>query len=152
MSFKEILKGRIVFVGIGNTLRGDDAIGPECIRLLEGKVDALCLDVANAPENYTGKIAQANPDTIILIDAVDISLKAGSWEILGKEEIVKSGLSTHDLSPHMFIEYLSTRCHANIYLLAIQPKVLEFGQGISPKVKEALEDITNQIIREAKDA
>ncbi|HEB30892.1 MAG TPA: hydrogenase 3 maturation endopeptidase HyCI, partial [Spirochaetes bacterium] len=33
-TFKEILKGKIVLFGIGNTLRGDDALGPMLVEML----------------------------------------------------------------------------------------------------------------------
>ena len=38
------LKGKVLLIGTGNTLRGDDGIGPALIGLLEGKVKASLLD------------------------------------------------------------------------------------------------------------
>lgn len=138
---REILKGRIVIVGVGNIMRGDDALGPELIRRIDGCVDAVCIDAGTALENYSGKIIKVEPDTILIVDAVSLGKTAGAWELLSKEDIIKSGLTTHDISPKMFIEYLETRTKARIYMLGVQPKELEFSADISKEVLDALETI-----------
>ena len=38
------LKGNVLLIGIGNTLRGDDGAGPALIERLEGRVKALLMD------------------------------------------------------------------------------------------------------------
>ncbi|MFC1632167.1 hydrogenase maturation peptidase HycI [Candidatus Omnitrophota bacterium] len=141
----DILKGKTVIVGIGNTLRGDDGAGPALIAQVAGKVKAVCIDAGTSPENYAGKITQQAPDTILLVDALHLECEAGAYEILTKDEILNSGFSTHDLSPRMFIEYLEQQTQAEIYLLGIQPQTIAFGQEISPEVKQAIEQISTQI-------
>ena len=148
--FREIFKGKVVIVGIGNTLRQDDGFGPALIEKIKGKVKAVCLDAGSAPENYTGKIAQEHPDTILIIDALHLGKKAGEFEILSKEGILKSGFSTHDISPHMFIEYLENQTQADIYMLGIQPKNLAIGEEMSDNVKRTLEEIAELIIEASK--
>lgn len=148
MSFsnlKSILKGKVVIVGIGNILRGDDGFGPALISRLQGKLKALCIDAGTAPENYTGKIVKGNPNTILLVDALHLDKNAGEFELLKKEDIVKVGFTTHDISPNMFIEYLEKNTAANIYMLGVQPKSVSFGEEMSDEVKGALEQITNLI-------
>ena len=70
--FKDILKGNVVFVGVGNILRRDDAFGPVFIGELKTKVPAVCIDAGTTPENYTGKIIFETPDTIIIVDAAHL--------------------------------------------------------------------------------
>ncbi|MBU3933246.1 MAG: hydrogenase maturation peptidase HycI [Candidatus Omnitrophica bacterium] len=149
-AFKNILKGKTVIVGVGNTLRGDDGFGPALIKRLEGKAKACCIDAGSAPENFTGKIIKEKPDTILIVDALHLGLAPGAWEILKKDEIAKSGLSTHDISPNMFIEYLESRTSADIYMLGVQPKDISFGREMSTEVKSALEKIADVIASEAK--
>ena len=144
-SIKDILKGKTVIVGVGNTLRGDDGFGPALIERLRGKVRAVCLDAGSAPENFTGKIVKENPDTILIVDALHLGIAPGAWEILRKEEIAKSGLSTHDISPNMFIEYLESRTSADIFILGVQPKHISFGREMSAEVKSTLEEIAELI-------
>ena len=141
INFKHLFKGKVVIVGIGHPLRGDDALGPSLVKRLDGHLDALCIDAGSAPENYLGKIIKASPDVILFIDAVDFNKEPGFYKILEQEEILKTGFTTHDLSPKMLIEYLSTETKAKMYLLGIQPKDLELGGQISLPVQEALGEL-----------
>jgi hydrogenase 3 maturation protease len=143
--FKDILKGKVVIVGIGNIMRGDDSFGPELVKRLNGCVDAVCIDAGTAPENYTGKIKKESPDTILIADAVHLDLAPGGYRILKKDDILKCGFTTHDISPNMLIEYLEKETGADIYMLGIQPKHLSFGEEMSEEVKKALGDIIKSI-------
>jgi hydrogenase 3 maturation protease len=134
----DILKGKIVFLGVGNILRGDDALGPELISKLREETDLVCIDAGTAPENYAGKVVKEDPDTVIIVDAAHLGLKPGEYEVLDNNEIAKSGLTTHDLSPQMFIGFLEEQIKADIYMLAVQPENVAFGEEMSEPVKEAL--------------
>jgi hydrogenase 3 maturation protease len=134
----DILKGKLVIVGIGNLLRGDDGFGPRLIEELQGKTRAVCIDAGSAPESFTGKIIKENPDTVLLADAVHLNLKPGAFAVLNKEEILKSGFSTHEISPNLFIEYLEGETRATIYLLGVQPGDISFGAETSEPVKKAV--------------
>lgn len=148
MSFsnlKSILKGKVVIVGIGNTMRADDGFGPALIDKIKGKLKAVCIDVGAVPENYSGKIIKENPDTILIIDALHLGKKAGEYEILKKDDIAKMGLSTHDISPNMFIDYLESQTQANIYFLGMQPKSLSLGKEMSNEVQRAIDELVELI-------
>jgi len=150
-SLKTLLKGKVVIIGIGNTLRNDDGFGPALISRLKEKIKAICIDAGTTPENYTGKIIRENPDTILVVDALDLDRNPGEFEILEKDDIIKSGFSTHDISPNMFIEYLQDQTHADIYMLGLQPKNVSFGEEMSNSVKNALTEIAD-LIKEADNA
>jgi len=141
-TFKNIFNGKVVIVGVGNIMRADDGFGPALIERLKDNVEAICIDAGSAPENYVGKIVKERPDTILIVDTVHLAKRPGEYEILEKPDIVKSGFTTHDISPHMFIEYLEKETKANIYMLGIQPKNVNFGEEMSEEVKKTLEEIT----------
>jgi hydrogenase 3 maturation protease len=147
MDFDNILRGKVVIVGIGNIMRGDDAFGPVFIQNITGKVDALCIDAGSAPENYAGKIAKQSPDTILLVDAVHMGIEPGGYKVLDKGEISETGFSTHDASPNMFIRFLENETDADIYLLAVQPKDVSFGSDMSMAVDKALNILVKKIQR-----
>lgn len=142
---RHILKGKIVIIGIGQTLRGDDGFGPALIERLKGRVKAVCLDAGTSPESYSGKIAKEAPDTILLVDAVHLGLKAGACEILEKSDILESGFTTHDISPRMFIAYLKRQTKAAIYMLGVQPQNLTLGERISDAVKKTLDHVEQDL-------
>jgi len=142
---KEILKGKVVIVGVGNTLKRDDGFGPALIELLKAKTDAVCIDAGSAPENYVGKIAKIKPDTILIADAAELGLAPGEYKLLGKEDILKSGFTTHDISPHMFMDFLEKETKADIYMLGLQPEDVSFGEGMSDCVKSAMDKIVEEM-------
>ena len=122
-------------------MKGDDGAGPVIIEKIRGKVNRLCIDAGTAPENYLGKITKEKPDTVLFVDAADIGGEPGEYSILKKEEILKTGLTTHDLSPRMLIDYLDAETKAEVYLLGIQPLRINFGEDMSDEVKKTIIEI-----------
>ncbi|MBN1522331.1 MAG: hydrogenase maturation protease [Candidatus Aureabacteria bacterium] len=139
---KNILKGKVVIMGVGNLLRGDDGLGCMIVDRLKGNVRALCLDAGSTPESYVGKIAKDNADTVLIIDAAYLDRSPGDYEILEKNNLRGSGLSTHDISPGVFFEYLLQETHADVYMLAVQPEKVGFGEEMSEKIKKAISEIS----------
>ena len=145
-NLKDILKGKVIIIGIGNIIRGDDGFGPLLIEKIKGGLEAMCLDGGTAPENYLGKIAKENPDTVLIIDAVCLGKNPGQYEILKGEDIAKSGFTTHDISPAMFMEYLTSQTKANVYMLGVQPKDIELGSEMSQELKIILDELSGKIL------
>ena len=145
--FKRILKGKVVVVGIGNTLKRDDGFGPMLVERLKKNRRLECIDAGTAPENYIGKIIKLNPDTVLIVDAVHLGLKPGSYEIIEKKDILKSGFTTHDISPNMFIEFLENQTKSKIYMLGIQPEDVSFGGGLSKRLKTKIDEIEDLIVK-----
>ena len=150
IDFTNILKGRVVVLGVGNPLKGDDGFGPALIERLDGKTEAVCIDAGSTPENYGGKIVKIKPDTIIIADAVHLGRRAGECEVLRKDDIARTGLSTHDLSLDMFIGYLEEGTGADIYMIGVQPLDVSFGSDMSESVRDALEETASAMIRSLK--
>ncbi|MCK4244151.1 MAG: hydrogenase maturation peptidase HycI [Candidatus Omnitrophica bacterium] len=145
--FKKKLKGKIVIVGIGNTLRGDDGAGPELIRRLKNfqlptsNSKLLLIDAGSVPENFLQKIAGHKPNVILLVDTVNLGKPAGSVEIIEGENLKEGGFSTHNASLKLTIEYLRKETKAEVLLLGIQPKNIGFGQRISPEVEKSINSV-----------
>jgi hydrogenase 3 maturation protease len=149
-SFKDIFKGRTVFVGIGNELRSDDGIGPLVIERLRDRVDCTCINAGQVPENSFGAIVKEQPDTVVIIDAVQLFMKPGSYQLLKEEDILKTGFSTHTLSPAVFMQYLREASDADVYLLGVQPRSTELGQGLTAPLEDSLDELVN-LIAEARE-
>ena len=142
------LTGKVVIVGIGNTLRSDDGIGSILATRIQDKVPYIVYNGSSSPENYLGKIIKDTPDTILLIDAVDFGGKAGEVRFLEGEGIqTVNFFSTHDASISLAISYLKNSLKAaGIFILAIQPKILVFGDKLSPELAQALKKIERWFI------
>jgi hydrogenase 3 maturation protease len=139
------LRGKLVIVGIGHILRGDDGVGPALIARLQGTVDAVCIDAGNAPENYLGRIAREKPDTVLLVDAADLALPPGQYRILRRADIARHGLTTHDISAGLLIEFLAEQTSADIYMLALQPQHMTLGEPMSRCLRETLDHVEQWI-------
>jgi hydrogenase 3 maturation protease len=144
-NWTSILKGKVVIVGIGNILRGDDGFGPRLVEEVQGQVEAVCIDAGAAPENYLGRVVRENPDTILFVDAVHLGLASGRFTVLNKSEILKTGFTTHDLSLHLLIEHLEFQTSAGIYLLGVQPQIMAFGEEMSEPVQAAVTKLAMDI-------
>lgn len=146
--FLPILRGKTVIVGIGNSLRGDDGFGPALIEQLQGKVGFICIDAGNAPENFVGSIVKKKPDAILLVDVADLGLNPGQYRILQPADIVKCGLTTHDMSSRMVMEFLESQTEAKIFMLGVQPQQVSLGERMSECVTRTLHE-TEKLIKEA---
>lgn len=149
--FKGILKEKVVIVGIGNILRGDDGLGPELIRMLKGSFPQegrfLLLDAGEAPENYLEKIVQYQPDTILLVDALDFAESPGSIRIIDRSELQEVGFSTHNASIKLTMNYLNSRAKCDVLLLGIQPANLGMGSSLSEPIKMALGRVEENLLK-----
>ena len=136
------LTGKVVILGIGNTLRSDDGIGSLLATRIQGKAPYIVYDASVSPENYLGKIIKDKPDTILLIDAVDFGGLAGEFRIFEGEDIqTVNFFSTHDASLSLAINYLKSNLKVNVFVLAIQPKILVFADTLSPQICKTLEKL-----------
>ena len=136
--FRRVLKGRAVIVGIGDSLRADDGLGPALVERLRGKLPVPCINAGNAPERYLGRIAREEPDSVLLIDAAHLGLSAGEYRLLDLEETVQLGLSTHGVSPGLLVDLLAPQLRGKVFLLGVQPARLTLGRGLSRRIKRTL--------------
>jgi len=132
------LNGKVVYVGIGNILRGDDAVGPELVTRLSER-GMFTVDAGTVPENHIRSISRLDPDTVVIVDAVHLDREPGAVELLDRNEIQGgTGFTTHSLSPVLVMERLEKETGASVFLLAIQPESIGFGLPLSPGVAEIL--------------
>lgn len=142
---KNALKGNVTIVGIGNAMKGDDGFGPALCRRLKGKVRASVIDAGVSPENYTKKIKDTKPDTILIVDAADIGEPAGALKLLKKSDVPVYGISTHNASVAMLMDFLTFETKADIFILAAQPQECRLGHGISKALADTLHVAEAQI-------
>jgi hydrogenase 3 maturation protease len=136
---KSHLNGKVIILGIGNTLSSDDAAGSILASRIKDRVPYVVYDAGANPENYLGKIIKDKPDNIVIIDAVDFGAKPGDYVVLEGDDIKTANLfATHNASISLTINYLKNNLKADIIVLAIQPKTVAFGDKISKEVENAL--------------
>jgi hydrogenase 3 maturation protease len=144
-TLKEIIRGRTVFVGVGNELRSDDAIGLLIVEKLRTTIACPCINAGQVPENSFGPIVKEQPRTVIVIDAVQLFMKPGSYQLLTESDIQHTGFSTHTLSLAVFMQYVREASDADVYLLGVQPRSTDFGEGLTPQLEQSLDEIVTLI-------
>ncbi|MDP2904796.1 MAG: hydrogenase maturation protease [Candidatus Omnitrophota bacterium] len=145
------LEGKVVILGIGNTLRSDDAAGALLTSRLLGKVPYIVYDGGTSPENYLGKIIKDKPDNIIIIDAADFGGRPGEYRLMEGEALRTTNMfSTHNASISLSVNYLQTDLKkVEILLLLIQPNRIVFGDIISPEVSDSITKLENWFLDSA---
>jgi hydrogenase 3 maturation protease len=128
-----------VIVGIGNTLKGDDGAGPLVCEQLRGKVCAEVIDAGTVPENYIQKIIKKTPQNLVIIDAIDFGASAGTINIFKPEQLDSFVLSTHTLSPRLFVEMVCRNIQVDVYFVGIQPAQMQLGHPQSELVNESIQ-------------
>lgn len=143
------LKGKVTIAGIGNIIRGDDGLGPKLIELLKARsVNAGLFDCGTAPENYILPMLKSLCDTLILVDAADMSLEPGTAMVLDTDNIANISFSTHSPSPRLFIDLLKMgKEDLNVFVLSVQPKCTALGAPMSEEVLKALGSLTEMLSR-----
>jgi hydrogenase 3 maturation protease len=142
-------KEKIVIAGIGNPIRQDDYVGLKIVEDLQGKVPvSVCLlECETVPESYLLDIEQFKPTHVLLIDAAFLGLKPGSASLFDAQKIVDfPAITTHVLPLRVFCEYISQSTGAKIGLLLVEPKSIEFGEGLSVEVEQAAEQLATQLL------
>jgi Ni,Fe-hydrogenase maturation factor len=111
-----------MIVGIGSTLKGDDGAGPLVCERLAGKVSAELIDAGTVPENYIQSIIKKAPQNFSII-------------------------STHTLSPRIFVDMIRSQLDVEVYFIGIQPAQTALGQPISAQVKRAVQQLSNLLTK-----
>lgn len=148
---RQAAESRLAIVGIGNTLRSDDAAGVLVARtliasrLFRDRESVLVMDAGHAPENRTSTLRRFEPDIVLLIDAVDMGESPGSIRWVDMDEIEGMSASTHSLPLSMLARYLNWELKCEVTLLGVQPKSNEVGETVSAEVLQAVNAIVEAL-------
>ena len=140
---------KLVIAGIGNPIRTDDYVGLKIVEDLKGKLPAtvLLLEAETVPESYLLDIEEFHPSHVLLIDAAFSGLTPGEASLVDAEKIGdSSAVTTHLLSLRVFCEYVKQATGAKIAALLIEPKSMEFGEGLTPEVQDAVVRLTKVLV------
>jgi hydrogenase maturation protease len=143
-----LLRGRsakILIVGVGNLLRGDDGVGHWIVKTLRrnfrlpSTVGALA--VGDSPESFSEDVHRATPSFLLFIDAADLGAAPGEIHVLPLEDTGLGFPSTHGLPLKLVLRAYDVRAEG--YLLAIQPAQLKVDAPLSPAVRTAGERVVS---------
>jgi len=138
---------KTLIVGIGSLLKGDDGAGPiVCQRLRDANVSAETIDAGTAPENYFQAIIRKNPESLLVIDAIDFGASPGTIEVFRPEQLTSFVISTHSLSPHLFVDMVCREIEVDVYFIGIQPAQTQLGQAVSSQMRHAIQELSDTLL------
>lgn len=136
---------RIAIVGIGQELRGDDAVGVMIIRKLKSVLanqrSILVIEGGQAPENQTGVLRRFAPGLVLLVDAAQMGAASGEVRLLTSDQLDGLSASTHTLPLSILAQYLKTELKCDVAVIGIQPAQMMFGGDLSPAVQLSLKGV-----------
>jgi len=135
-----------IILGIGNILKGDDGAGPlVCEQLTAAKISAGLIDAGTVPENYIQRIIKIAPRTLLIIDAIDFGAEAGTIKFFEPQQLNSHVISTHTLSPRLFVDIIRRSIQLDVYFVGIQPAQTQLGQSVSAAVNRAIERLSGAL-------
>ena len=134
---------RVVVIGMGNELRGDDAVGLEVVRMLKTHQSPrlTVYEGHMTPEAFIAPSCSLKPSHLLIIDAAELKQQPGTWRLLSRDEIQTGLFTTHYLPATAVADELSHRCGTKVAFLGVQPKSREITFSRSPECMRAAQDI-----------
>ena len=131
---------KVVVLGLGSELRGDDAAGLLAAQSIESAVPPRyrVYVAGNVPENYLGAIREEAPSLVVVIDAADMGMEPGHVALVPRTGMDRVTSSTHSLPLGMLIDYLSGDIGSRVVVVGIQPKRVGLGDAVSEEVQAAV--------------
>jgi hydrogenase 3 maturation protease len=151
------LRGRVAVMGVGNPLRGDDAVGSIVARKLQrafawvppgapddgGVTMVAIVDAEEIPESYLDVLCAARPAVVVLVDAADVGRAPGSVVLVDGSRLADHASSTHRTPLAPVARYLEGRTGARVLLAGIQPGPDRWGDGLSGAVEDTANRLSN---------
>ncbi len=147
----------IVVIGLGQSLRGDDAAGLEAVRLWERSYPETAnqagvrVEYAESP-GLTLLSLLAGASVALLVDAVQSGAAPGTIHLLAEANwpaFLEGAASAHGWG---VAETLALARQAGlvdlpeqIYLLGVEVEQVEVGTGLSPRVQAVLPEVARRI-------
>jgi len=130
-----------LFVGVGNRLKSDDAIGIYiCEKIIQTDFKKVLI-VESGIEKFVGKINSIAPDILVLVDCTDFNKEPGYCDLVPIDNILDHTMHTHTISLKRISEFFEMPT----YLLGIQPKNVMFGEDISEEVANSANNLIQLI-------
>lgn len=147
-SIGEILplkEGLTLYVGIGNSLRGDDYAGLYAVELIDTKENISVLHAGDSPEEAYDEALKLKPAKVVFLDAADMGLMAGTLQILYEDTLSERSMSTHKMPLPLISRLIREETGADVLILGIQPACVDFDAGLSAEVMKSCEVIAKMI-------
>jgi len=141
------MTNKLLVVGVGNALRGDDGIGPKLVEWLKGKV--MGIDYLTVTDLFSLLDVFPNYQQVVIIDAVNMNASAGTVKLFTPQEgslTLHDGSSTHGFGLAELIKLVELlNLKVDLRIIGIQVKDTNFSLELSSELQEQWEQIGVQV-------
>jgi coenzyme F420 hydrogenase subunit delta len=161
-SLPEYVQRRVLVLGVGNVLFGDDGFGPAAADYLlkncEIPKDVHVMDVGTGAGDilFTVGLSSKKPERVIILDAVDVKKRPAEIFQLKIEDLPESKLT--DFSLHLFpssnlLRELRDQMNIDIVIIACQAERVpdSVSMGLSESVRKALPKAAQMTLKLAQE-
>jgi hydrogenase 3 maturation protease len=146
-SLAKRLRGkRTVILGVGNPLQGDDAVGPNLVDSLHGRVEATLINGGEVPENYLSAIRAAQPEVVLIIVAIELGADPGCIAVLDADRLRAIGNFTRNPGLAFLAVMIQDGTGAEVLLVGIQPQATSFAAELSKPVHQTLRTLEELLV------
>lgn len=143
---KIISAGKTVYIGLGNINRCDDGLGIIITNQLKKQLqNRVYNEYDNLEEIILNLIEDQHTKNIIFIDAIDAEKAPGFLDIYTPNELNSFYLFSHKVPLKIYCDLLKKH-QKNVFILGVQPKVLDFKVGLSDEIKKLANTIVKLIV------
>ncbi len=126
---------RKLLMGVGNDIRGDDAVGEEVVREFD-RDDWDSVDCGSVPENQITMIEEDQYELVVIVDAAEMGLDPGEIRIVPRDHLGVFTMSTHAMPLSTVMDFLAKKVD-EVFLIGIQPKEMGLKEGMTAELEEA---------------
>ncbi|MEU3347189.1 hydrogenase maturation protease [Streptomyces sp. NPDC006700] len=152
------MSGRIVVIGVGNSLRGDDGVGPAAVEALPGRVpDSVVLAVSDGEPARMLDLWNG-AETVVLLEALRPgSARPGELHTLTAAEATgrtAGTASTHalGLGECLALAEALGQLPPTLVVHAMEVAGIELGTGLSEAVRSALPELIDRAAASVRQA
>jgi hydrogenase maturation protease len=149
---------RVLVVGLGNVLMGDDGFGPYVARLLESRYDSpegvSILDLGTPGLDLIPFLSDA--EVVILLDTVRASGPPGTIRLYDRSALLwhppQQRIGPHDpgVKEALLALDLAGGGPSEVLLIGVVPAKVRTGTGLSPAVRSAVPRAVRAVLRDLR--
>jgi coenzyme F420 hydrogenase subunit delta len=153
----EYCRRRVLVLGCGNILFGDDGFGPKAIEYLRSHYelpdDVFVLDVGTGVRDvlFTLALSSRKPQELVIIDIMDAGRKPGEILVAHIEDLPPTGdgaFSLHHVPTITLLQALRDCYQLDILVVVVQPQTVPetVRTGLSPIVNATIPWVCQHLV------
>ncbi len=159
MDWSSMFDSRVVVFGCGNTLYGDDGLGPMAVKALQDRddlgQDVACIDAGTSirPLIFDLILSDNHPQRVIIIDSTtDDDMEPGEVREIDISRVDPKKIS--DFSMHQFpttnlLKELQETTEIKLSIIVVRAAHIpeKMQESLSPQVQKALDEVQEKVLQ-----